>query len=146
MWLSLTWDGHPQHVAANRWFNSLEDAQLLFCRFTMLGLLRVLTNRQVMGASTSSVAEALQVYDRWLVDPRVEVSPEPHGTEEQFRAALILHASEPATKAIADCYLAGFAEAAGARLVTFDRALARMIRPPCAAAVLLKPSHAPTRP
>jgi toxin-antitoxin system PIN domain toxin len=141
VWLALTWDLHPQHAAAARWFHSIEDGRLLFCRFTMLGFLRLLTNRQVMGDSTSSVADALDLYDRWRKDPRVEMSAEPHGAEERFRDALTARAAEPATKAIADCYLAGFADAAGARLVTFDRALARMIRSPHAPPVLLKASH-----
>ena len=55
VWLALTWDRHPQHSQAARWFDSVGDAALLFCRFTMLGLLRLLTNRQVMGDSTASL-------------------------------------------------------------------------------------------
>ena len=92
----------------------------------MLGLLRLLTNRQVMGDSTASLSAALDLYDRWRQDPRVELVPEPRGAEDRFRQALELHMTEPATKAIADCYLVGFADAAGARLVTFDKALAAM--------------------
>ena len=84
VWLALTWDQHPQHVPASRWHVSIDDAEFLFCRFTMLGFLRLLTNRQVMAP----------------------------------------HSLQPATKAIADCYLVGFAEAAGAHMVTFDRGLA----------------------
>jgi hypothetical protein len=34
VWLALTWDRHPQHVPA-------DAAAVLFCRFTMLGLLRL---------------------------------------------------------------------------------------------------------
>jgi predicted nucleic acid-binding protein len=101
----------------------------------------LLTNRQVMGDSTATVAEALDLYDRWTRDARVQLSPEPHGVEVQFRDALRLHAAEQATKAIADCYLAAFADAAGARLVTFDRVLARMTRSSHAPPVLLRPSH-----
>jgi uncharacterized protein len=145
VWLALSWDLHPQHPAAARWFSSIEDARLLFCRFTMLGFLRLLTNRQVMGDSTSNVTGALEIYDRWTRDPRVEFASEPHGTEAPFREALTSHAAEAATKAIADCYLAGFADAAGARLVTFDRALARTIQSPHAPPVLLKASHTPSR-
>jgi len=122
VWLALTWDLHPQHAAAARWYDPLEDATLLFCRFTMLGFLRLLTNRQVMGDSTVMVAGALDLYDHWRQDPRVELASEPSSTEEHFRRALTLHATEPATKAVADCYLVGFAEAAGAQLVTFDHA------------------------
>lgn len=124
VWLALTWDQHPQHVPASGWYGSIDSAMLLFCRFTMLGFLRLLTNRKVMGGSTTTLAGALELYDRWTADPRVELVPEPRGMEALFRQAAAPFARQPATKAIADCYLAGFAEAAGAHVVTFDRGLA----------------------
>ena len=140
VWLALTWDQHPQHVSASRWYSSLDDSALLFCRFTMIGFLRLLTNRQVMGDSTTTVAGALQLYDRWRQDPRVELAGEPHGTEGLFRQALTPHSHQPATKAVADCYLCGFAEAAGAHLVTFDRGLAATARFRQIPVALLQPS------
>jgi toxin-antitoxin system PIN domain toxin len=124
VWLALTWDRHPQHVPASRWYASIDDAALLFNRFTMLGFLRLLTNQQVMGGSTTTLTEALGLYDRWTRDPRVELAPEPRGAETLFRHAVAPFALQPATKAVADCYLIGFAEAAGAHVVTFDRGLA----------------------
>jgi hypothetical protein len=124
VWLALTWDRHPQHVPASRWYGSIDDAALLFCRFTMLGLLRLLTNQKVMGDSTTTLAGALQLYDRWAQDPRVELAAEPRGAETLFRQAIAPFVLQAATKAVADCYLIGFAEAAGAHVVTFDRALA----------------------
>ena len=90
----------------------------------MLGLLRLLTNQKVMGDSTTTLAGALQLYDRWAEDPRVELAAEPRGAETLFRQALAPFVLQAATKAVADCYLIGFAEAAGAHVVTFDRALA----------------------
>jgi toxin-antitoxin system PIN domain toxin len=128
VWLAMTWDQHPQHASAVRWHNTLEDAALLFCRFTMLGFLRLLTNEKVMGGSTVTVNGALELYDRWKQDPRVELAPEPRGTEALFRQAVAQFGRQPATKAVADCYLSGFAEAAGAHLVTFDRGLAGSAR------------------
>ena len=126
VWLALTWDQHPQHVSASRWYASIDDSKLLFCRFTMLGFLRLLTNQQVMGESTTTLADALQLYDRWRQDPRVELAPELSGTEALFRQAMAPHSRQSATKAVADSYLVGFAEAADAHLVTFDRGLAAM--------------------
>ena len=128
VWLALTWDQHPQHVAAAEWFDTIDNALLAFCRFTMLGFLRLLTNRQIMGDSTANVAEAVALYDRWMQDPRVELAPEPRDAEARFRKALALHAAESSTKAIADCYLVGFAGAAAARIVTFDKGLAAMAK------------------
>jgi toxin-antitoxin system PIN domain toxin len=128
VWLALTWDQHPQHAPASRWYESLDDSKLLFCRFTMLGFLRLLTNQQVMGDSTTTLAEALQLYDRWTEDPRVELAVELRGTEALFRQATAPHSLQPATKAIADCYLVGFAESSGAHVVTFDRGLTATAR------------------
>jgi toxin-antitoxin system PIN domain toxin len=124
VWLAMTWDLHPQHARASFWYGSINHASLWFCRLTMLGFLRLLTNPKVMGDSAVTVSEALKLYERWAQDPRVELVPEPRGMERAFREALIPFALQPATKAIADCYLVGFAEASGAHLVTFDRGLA----------------------
>lgn len=90
----------------------------------MLGFLRLLTNQKVMGDSTTTLAGALELYDRWAEDPRVELAAEPRGAETLFRQAIAPFALQTATKVVADCYLIGFAEAAGAYVVTFDRALA----------------------
>ncbi len=126
VWLAMTWDLHPQHRGASRWYASTNDSPLLFCRFTMLGLLRLLTNQKVMGDSTCTVEEALQLYDRWAGDPRVELASEPRGTEELLRRTLAPYHRQQATKAIADSYLVAFAGILGAELVTFDKGLARM--------------------
>lgn len=145
MWLALTWDRHPQHVPAAHWYESVGDVTLLFCRFTMLGFLRLLTNQQVMGESTATLAVALQLYDRWAEDPRVELAPEPRGAETLFRHAMTPFVHQPATKAVADCYLVGFAEATGAQVVTFDRGLASTARFRLVPALLLEPIESRVR-
>ena len=94
----------------------------------MLGFLRILTNQKAMGDSTFSLSGALEIYDRWTEDPRVSLIAEPRDAERQFRLAMAPFARQPATNAIADCYLVGFAEAAGAHLVTFDKGLAATAR------------------
>ena len=124
VWLAMTWALHPQHARASVWYSSVNDSALWFCRLTMLGLLRLLTNAKVMGDSTVTIGDALKLYEQWLQDPRVELVPEPRTLEKAFRAALQPFTWQPATKAIADCYLIGFAEASGAHLVTFDQGLA----------------------
>jgi uncharacterized protein len=123
VWLAMTWSLHPQHIRASVWYVSINNAAFLFCRLTALGFLRLLTNQKVMGDSTVPVGEALKLYERWMQDPRVEFATEPRGVEDAFRKSLTFFASQSATKAIADCYLIGFAEAYGAHLVTFDRGL-----------------------
>jgi len=105
----------------------------------MLGLLRLLTNRAVMGDSTITLDGALNVYDQWIRDPRVELAPEPLGIDKQFRQALSPVSGQPATKAIADCYLVGFAAAARAHIVTLDKGLAGMAKRQKVSAALIRP-------
>ena len=143
VWLAMTWDLHPQHAPASRWFGGLpgaDEAELLFCRFTMLGFLRLLTNQAVMGDSTVALRDAFAIYDRWFTDPRISLAPEPSGMEALLRSAVSPFLSRPATKAIADCYLAAFAEASGAHLVTVDRGLAAIARRRNGPTVLIRPS------
>jgi hypothetical protein len=58
----------------------------------------------------------------------VELAAEPRGAETLFRQDIPPFALQTATKAVADCYLIGFAEVAGAHVVTFDRGLAATAR------------------
>jgi predicted nucleic acid-binding protein len=91
VWLAMTWDLHPQHASASRWYagiNQSNDALLLFCRMTMLGFLRLLTNRAVTGDSVVTLNNALRLYDQWILDPRVELVPEPRRIDKVFRQAL----------------------------------------------------------
>jgi len=139
VWLAMTWDRHPQHAAATRWYESMDRAAFWFCRFTMLGFIRLLTNQQVMGDSTVALSAAFELYDRWKQDPRVGLATEPRGTETLFRQATAPYAKLPATKAVADCYLVGFAEASGAGLVTFDKGLAHTAKLRKVPVTLLQP-------
>lgn len=142
VWLALTWDLHPQHARASRWYTSLnqsDDSTLLFCRLTMLGFLRLLTNRAVMGDSTAAITGALGIYDEWTLDPRVELAPEPRGLDKLFRETLGPVTLQPATKAIADCYLVGFAAASGVHIVTLDKGLASSAKAQKVAVTLLRP-------
>ncbi len=104
------------------------DAVLVFVRYTQLGLLRLLTNRSVMGTETRNLRQAWEIYERWLKDSRVEFHPEPHGLDTAFRHATASFDSEPASKWIGDCYLLAFAHRSSATLVTFDKALASLAR------------------
>jgi predicted nucleic acid-binding protein len=71
-----TWANHPPR-----------ETNLIFCRYTQIGLLRLLTNQVVLGEQTLTLRKAWSVYDRWLADPRVEFYPEPRGVDAEFREA-----------------------------------------------------------
>jgi toxin-antitoxin system PIN domain toxin len=132
--VALTYEGHVHHAVAAVWFADLQsDAALAFCRFTQLGLLRLLTTAAVMGDEVMTQPQAWAAYDRWLQDPRVRFVDEPPEIEPRFRA--LTRRRQPATKDWADSYLAAFATAGGLTLVTFDRGLRAKVK----SAILLRP-------
>jgi toxin-antitoxin system PIN domain toxin len=121
VWLALSLSRHAHHRVANEWFTSLPgDVELAFCRFTQMGLLRLVTTESVMGADTKSQRQAWRLYDD-LIRNSVRFLQEPDALEESFRTLAKLNTASP--KDWADSYLAAFAVETGAVLVTFDRAL-----------------------
>jgi toxin-antitoxin system PIN domain toxin len=135
VWVALTHGAHVHHDVARDWFSTLDaDARLHFCRFTQLGLLRLLTAEAVMGSDdVVTQVEAWSIYDRWLRDARVAFIEEPPGMDRRFRALSRLKTASP--KSWADAYLAAFAGTAQLTLVTFDRAFRGRARP----MILLEP-------
>jgi toxin-antitoxin system PIN domain toxin len=122
VWIALTWDGHVHHRRAADWFGELDDdSRLFFCRFTQLGMLRLLTSEAVMGPDVMTQRSAWQAYDHWQGDDRVGFLDEPVDLEARFRSMTRL--KHPAPKDWADSYLAAFAETSDLTLVTFDTAL-----------------------
>jgi toxin-antitoxin system PIN domain toxin len=127
VWGALTYEGHAHHRKAAAWFSALEPAaSLSFCRFTQLGLLRLLTAEAVMGDEVMTQPQAWAAYDQWLQDSRIGFMEEPTETETHFRALTRLR--QPATKDWADSYLAAIATVGQLTLVTFDRGLRRKAR------------------
>ena len=125
VWIALTYQRHVHHLIASRWFETLAPtSRLFFCRFTQLGLLRLLTAEAVMGPDKAmSQVEAWKTYDRWIRDDRVEFLDEPAEIEPHFRG--MTRSPHAAPKDWADSYLAAFAAASRLTLVTFDRAFYR---------------------
>lgn len=134
VWIALTWEGHVHHAIARRWFGTVDGgARLFFCRFTQLGLLRLLSSEAVMGVGEALNQDAAwKTYDRWREDERVGFLDEPPDLEPRFRALTRRH--HPAPKDWADSYLAAFAGTSELTVVTFDGGL----RAKAEHAVLLK--------
>jgi toxin-antitoxin system PIN domain toxin len=127
VWIALTIERHVHHIRATRWFESIGGlGRLFFCRFTQLGLLRLLTLEAVMGQNeVMAQAEAWKTYDRWQQDERIGFLDEPAEIEPPFRA--LTQSGQAAPKDWADSYLAAFAMAAQLTLVTFDRGIATKV-------------------
>jgi toxin-antitoxin system PIN domain toxin len=123
VWLALLNANHPHHGVAKKYWDSLSDARMFFCRITMLGLLRLSTNKAVMGGAPYTTTEAWPAYRSVAAMPEVGFFAEPLGIEsamEQFTQSKgFTHADWT------DAYLAGFARLAGLRLVSFDNGFSK---------------------
>ncbi|MBV8845839.1 MAG: hypothetical protein JO307_23770, partial [Bryobacterales bacterium] len=129
VWLALSVAGHSHNSEAWRWFDFVAgDVRLVFCRYTQIGFLRLLTNSAVMGKETLTLQKAWTIYENWLQDTRVDYYPEPRGMDLAFREATAPFAAQTASKWIGDCYLLAYAKQSDATLVTFDRALLRLAK------------------
>jgi len=121
VWLALSHGVHIHHGMASDWLQSLPECGLFFCRFTQLGLLRLLTTPQVMGVEVMTQRGAWQVYRKWYEDSRIEFLREPESAtfETLFHQLSLKPQASP--KVWADAYLAAFAKSSGLTVVTFDR-------------------------
>ena len=124
MWLALSWVNHLHSDAAWQWFTRQDEGRFYFCRFTQVGLLRLLATSSVMGDDVLTIGEAWKVYDRWIEDSRVTMQREPPELDAAFRTATRPVFRQSSPKALGDCYLLAASQVASATLVTFDRALA----------------------
>jgi toxin-antitoxin system PIN domain toxin len=126
LWLALAYQGHQHHPIAATWFNELAGTAG-FCRITQIGFLRLLTHPLIMGDETKNQKEAWAAYDRLIEDSRVifYLEPEPHEFDREFRS--LTSSSRSSAQQWPDAYLAAFARVAGLTLVTFDRALSKLL-------------------
>ena len=123
VWLALIWERHQHSEMARSWFEATAEAHFLFCRFTQITVLRLLTTGPVMGRDVLTMKRAWDIWDAISVDDRIRFVPEPEEIESGFRKHSRLTSASP--KVWADAYLLAFAQSAGLTLVTFDRALAK---------------------
>jgi uncharacterized protein len=119
---------------SSAWLAKTDDP-ILFCRYTQMGLLRLLTNHIVMGPDVLSCREAWNTYRAIARDERVGFALEPLGIEDVWRKSSSHSATS--TQIWSDAYLAAFSQCAELRLITFDRALALKVKD----AVLISEPH-----
>ena len=115
--------GPPASPTAPAWFERLGADEAIFCRFTQLGFLRLLTHPAIMRDEVKTQQEAWKAYDRLASDARVCLfsEAEPERVEAALRA--LTAGSRFAHQQWPDAFLAAFAKASGLSLVTFDKAL-----------------------
>jgi hypothetical protein len=105
------------------WFSTVANDSLFFCRFTQIGLLRLLATSSIMGEDVLTIGEGWAVYDRWLDDSRIGIRQESFETESAFRSATQPFARLYSPKALGDCYLLAVSRTTSTTLVTLDRGL-----------------------
>ncbi|MGH9609835.1 MAG: TA system VapC family ribonuclease toxin [Bryobacteraceae bacterium] len=116
-------EGHIHHVAAREWFTDQFDASVAFCRVTQMALLRLLTNRHVMGGDPSSITGAWEVFVELRHDPRVVFAADHEKVDAVWCRFLMLPGIGPS--AWTDAYLAALAQTHSYSLATFDTGFKR---------------------
>jgi uncharacterized protein len=117
VWLALAHPGHTHHAAAkNYWSGTV--AQSAFCRVSMQGFLGLVTQASVMGPAAHTPEEAWGIYAAHLAGGRTLFLHEPALLEEQVQRYTTK--ADFNLRDWTDAWLAGFAVAAGCRLVSFD--------------------------
>ena len=91
---------------------------LAFCRISMQGFLRLVTQKAVMGEATHTAEEAWTIYAAHPSDGRTTFLHEPDKFDAQTRQ-ISTHAAFKA-RDWTDVWFASFAITAGCRLVSFD--------------------------
>jgi toxin-antitoxin system PIN domain toxin len=122
VWLAASWARHSHHRSAKAWLDA-EEGDVAFCRVTQMSFLRLLTNPAITGRNVLSRVEAWNIFDKLLADPRIFFIAEPQGLESLWAA--FSKRNDKNHLLWTDDYIAAFAQAADAELVTFDQALSR---------------------
>ncbi len=118
VWLALIDPDHEHHARARRYWEQEAPGDIAFCRITMLGLLRLLTNSRVMHGQPFTTVEAWDAYHAFAALPEVCIIEDSLAAERQFE----LWSRRPDFPAHrwTDAWIAAIAHASGARVVSFD--------------------------
>lgn len=118
LWLALIDPDHAHHASARRYWEHEAAAEIAFCRVTMLGLLRLLTNSRVMHGAPFTPAEAWDAYRAFAVLPEVCFVEDSLAAEKHFE--LRSRAPDFSAPRLTYAWIAALASSASARVVSFD--------------------------
>jgi toxin-antitoxin system PIN domain toxin len=117
VWLAAVWGRHVHYPVASEWVNQQTD-DLVFCRVTQMGLLRLLSNPAIMGEDAVDRSQAWRLFDQLWSDERVLWADEPDELDAVWRA--ISARDDKSHKLWTDDYLAAFAQAGNLTLATLQ--------------------------
>lgn len=119
VWLPVLYARHPHHPVATAWWDRQAAADCCWCRPVQQTILRLLTNRSVMGDDTHTPDEAWLSWQKLVLDERCSLLPlEPAELDAEWRKNITGRDATP--KLWMDAYLAAWAHAADLAFVTFD--------------------------
>lgn len=123
VWIALLNSKHAHHEQAKHYWERSAAQAIGLCRITMLGLLRLCTNKAAMGGAPFTSEQAWTAYQGVIDLPEVAFFAEPPGID----AAIRRHCAHPLFRTAdwTDAYLAAFAQQASLRMVSFDKGFAR---------------------
>jgi toxin-antitoxin system PIN domain toxin len=118
VWLAFSVADHVHHARARHYWYEEAGDQLVFCRMTALGFLRLSTNASAMDGQPLTVPQAWRAYSDFRRLPEVVLAAEPEDCETWLEQWAL--GGRPTPRQWTDAYLAAFAKAGGLRLVSFD--------------------------
>ncbi len=118
VWLALADPDHEHHPRARHYWDGESANAIAFCRVTMLGLLRLLTNPKVMAGHPFTAPEAWAAYEAFASLPEIRFLEESAAAEEQF-TRWTKTPDFPAHR-WTDAWIAALAHSAQARAISFD--------------------------
>ncbi len=140
VWLPILVERHEHHRPATTWWEKRTPGSATWCRFTQHAILRLLTNRVVMGDAVRSPTDAWETWQRLILDERTAFMPtEPPDLDDLWRSNIETRAPTP--KLWTDAYLAALAESARLEMVTFDAGFKQFS---LSRITVLRPRTAPT--
>ncbi len=120
VWVAASWGNHTKHRLVSDWLDR-EDDLLVWCRVTQMTFLRLISNPAVAGPEARTRREAWDSFHAFADDPRVRFLAEPDGLLPLWLS--LSKRDDRSHQVWTDDYLAAFAQAAGATLVTFEAAV-----------------------
>ena len=111
---------HPHREPAMAWWNEQGDGEVGLCLPVKMSLLRLLSNRKVMGDSVQRPEAAWSAVEALAEQPcvvTIDVAPPSHA--QYWRRNV--EGREPTPNLWTDAWLAALAQSLGSEMVTFDR-------------------------
>lgn len=118
--LPVLTEGHAHRGSAVAWWEACDKDDVGLSLPVRMALLRLLTNRRVMGSGTLRPAQAWGAVQRLIDDPRIFIVEQVPAAHTRFWRDNIAQ-REPTPDLWTDAWLAALAQADDCEMVTFDR-------------------------